>query len=144
MLLLKKMANLYPPDTTNTQSPSTQLQAFPVPSQQMFDTLDDARRIIDEFTGPHGYALTINRSVKKKGELVRVYLQCDRGGEYVDRQTIRRRNRTTRQTCCPFSAVLSNIKTLNSNWHLRIRNPNHNHEPSSSLQSHPSLRARAR
>jgi hypothetical protein len=98
---------------------------------------------LNAFTGPNGWALTSFRTEKKKDEVVRVFLHCDRGGTYKSRvnEDFRRRGTTSRQVGCPFDAVFRHFVAFGG-WKLRIRNTDHNHGPAPPI-THPSLRRAA-
>jgi hypothetical protein len=98
---------------------------------------------LNAFTGPNGWALTSFRTEKKKDEVVRVFLHCDRGGTYRSRvnEDFRRRGTASHQVGCPFDAVLRHFIAFGG-WKLRIRNANHNHGPAP-LITHLSLRRAA-
>ncbi|KAL1989780.1 hypothetical protein VTN49DRAFT_6977 [Thermomyces lanuginosus] len=120
------------------------LHEFPVPPNTGWDTLEAAEEEIIRFTASHGYAIIRERSILKNGEVCKVYLRCDRGGDYtlpVAPGRVRKRNRGTRQTNCPFSGYLRFFKRI-GRWEFVVRNPQHNHQPSPPI-THPSLRARA-
>jgi MULE transposase domain len=113
------------------------------PPEGIFATLDELVTQANAHAGHEGYAIVKQRSKKgKDGEDRRVYLACDRGGIYRERGvSFERRQRlvSTRKTNCPFSATA----TLNTDvWILEVRIAVHNHEPSTSLLSHPAHRKR--
>jgi hypothetical protein len=85
---------------------------------------------LNVFTCPNGWALTSFRTEKKKDEVVRVFMHCDRGGTYRSRvnEDFRRRGITSRQVGCPFDAVLRHFVAFGG-WKLCIRNADHNHGP---------------
>lgn len=101
------------------------------PEDEFWPRLDDAKKAIHDFTESHGYAITSKRThYDKKGEKNGFYYRCDRGGKYsstID-ESLRRRETQTRRIDCPFDAVLA-YSHLHSAWKLRVRNPDHNHEP---------------
>jgi malonate-semialdehyde dehydrogenase (acetylating) / methylmalonate-semialdehyde dehydrogenase len=82
-----------------------------------------------------GYAISTRRYNARDQAL---YLKCDRGGEYRPRHGLtglnRLRDTGTRLTDCPFS-VSANCK--DRVWTIKVRNPDHNHEATSSSFSHP-------
>jgi MULE transposase domain len=90
---------------------------------------------IQQHARDNGYAMTIHRSSTKDGT---VYLGCDRGGTYRSRNGIcdqrRLRDTGSRQTGCQFS-VREDVK--DNVWTFKVRNPDHNHEPSISPIAHP-------
>ena len=124
--------------TVNTEP---HFQIPPPPTNQAFNTPEDAIKSINDFTGPHGYALVKKRTKNDKlGNVKTVYLQCNRGGIYRSRleEGNRKRNRATRCSECPFDAVLRFSKEVYA-WSLDVRNPAHNHGPAPA-STHPSLR----
>jgi len=98
---------------------------------------------LNTFTGPDGWALTSFRTEKKKDEVVKVFLHCDRGGTYRSRvnEDFRRCGTASRQVGCPFDVVLRHFVAFGG-WKLRIRNADHNHDPAPPI-THPSLRRAA-
>src|SRR5882762_9798224 len=50
------------------------------PTDRQFSTIDEATAAINKFTGENGYAVSKRRSkVDKKGDLNKIYFQCNRG-----------------------------------------------------------------
>jgi hypothetical protein len=98
---------------------------------------------LNAFTSPNGWALTSFRTEKKKDEVVRVFLHCDRGGTYRSRvnEDFCRRGTASRQVGCPFDVVLRHFVAFGG-WKLHIRNADHNHGPTPPI-THPSLRRAA-
>ncbi len=84
-----------------------------------------------------GYAIIKRRSKKnKKGELKKVYLECDQGGRYHDQASRlgRTRDCSSRLIECLFSAMAS---CKEGQWYLDIRHSTHNHEGSLIPTTHP-------
>ena len=93
------------------------------PTDRQFATIDEATAAINKFTGENGYAVSKRRSkVDKKGDLNKIYFQCNRGRIFKSqvKGNERKRNRCTRRIDCPFSMVLSYSKSFDS-WSLKIR-----------------------
>lgn len=114
------------------------------PTGAHYPSPEAALEYLNNFTVARGYALVVQRSNKRRrgSEVYKIYYRCDRGTTYEDQvaeNERKRRNTGTRGSGCPFSAVLTHIKRLGE-WELAVRNPNHNHEASSSARSHPSIR----
>jgi hypothetical protein len=127
--------------TRTTTNSETHSQMLSPPTNQSFNTPEEAMEAINIFTGLHGYALTKKRSKNDDfGNPKVIYLQCNRGGTFNTRieKEDRKRKRSIRSIGCPFDAVLRFSKELLS-WSLEIRDPTHNHEPSPP-STHPSLR----
>lgn len=108
------------------------------PPEDRYDSREELLRAAKDWAANNGYAITIARSNAKKGV---VYLQCDRGGSYRNRHHLeenqRRRKTGSRLTGCPFSAVGTSVQDV---WFLRVREKDHNHDPSAAPTAHPSLR----
>jgi hypothetical protein len=124
--------------------PDDLLERIEPPSEApIWPSLAAAMADLNAFTGPNGWALTSFRTEKKKDEVVRVFLHCDRGGTYRSRvnEDFCRRGIASRQVGCPFDAVLRHFIAFGG-WKLRIRNADHNHGPAPSI-THPSLRKAA-
>ncbi|CAG8485299.1 3797_t:CDS:1 [Racocetra persica] len=91
---------------------------------------------VQTYTLSHEYAMSIKRSEQEKF----VYLQCDRGGHYINRLNLTdetcQRATSTRLIDCPFELYSKKIK--DGQWHLTIKNERHNHEVSQDISGHPS------
>jgi hypothetical protein len=99
--------------------------------------------LIHAFTRNHGYALTSQRTIFDKDKnLIKIYLQCDRGGSFKPtvNEDERVRQKLTRHTECPFSSYLRFYKGFGG-WKLVLRDTAHNHGPTLT-SSLPTLRAR--
>jgi hypothetical protein len=117
------------------------LERIEPPSEApIWPSLAAAMADLNAFTSPNGWALTSFRTDKKKDEVVRVFLHCDRGGTYRSHvnEDFHRRGTTNSQIGCPFDAVLRHFVTFGG-WKLRIHNADHNHGPAPPI-THPSLR----
>jgi MULE transposase domain len=103
---------------------------LPPPPESTYTTSDEASTAINSFATMHGYAVSVKRSVKKKGVLKHIYYQCVRGGPFragVD-EPHRKRQKTSRRSECPFDAVID-FHASTEEWLLRIRDARHNHNP---------------
>ncbi|EFW15602.1 hypothetical protein D8B26_002300 [Coccidioides posadasii str. Silveira] len=82
----------------------------------------------------HGYNVVVKSSStpteKKPGRTAKVWLRCDRGGQYRPRNGLteetRKRKRTSRLMDCPFMMVAAGNPGI---WTLTVLNPTHNHGP---------------
>ncbi|PGH36118.1 hypothetical protein GX50_00973 [[Emmonsia] crescens] len=82
----------------------------------------------------HGYNIVVKSSStpteKKPGRVAKVWLRCDRGGQYRPRNGLteetRKRRRTSRLMDCPFMLVAAGHPGI---WTLTVLNPTHNHGP---------------
>ncbi|DAA78813.1 TPA_exp: Uncharacterized protein A8136_2598 [Trichophyton benhamiae CBS 112371] len=80
----------------------------------------------------HGYNVVVKSSStpteKKPGRTAKVWLRCDRGGQYRPRNGLteetRKRKRTSRLMDCPFMLVAAGNPGI---WTLTVLNPSHNH-----------------
>jgi hypothetical protein len=87
--------------------PDDLLERIEPPSEApIWPSLAAAMADLNAFTGPNGWALTSFRTEKKKDEVVRVFLHCDRGGTYRSRvnEDFSHRGTASRQVGCPFDA----------------------------------------
>jgi len=124
--------------------PDDLLEWIELPSKApIWPSLAVAMADLNAFTGPNGWAFTSFRTEKKKDEVVRVFLHCDRGGTYRSRvnEDIRRRGTASRQVGRPFDAIFRHFVAFGG-WKLRICNVDHIHGPAP-LITHPSLRRAA-
>jgi hypothetical protein len=101
----------------------------------------DQKALVDALqahAATNGYAITIQRSNAKDGA---IYFRCNRGGKYRARYGINDTNRLrdtgTRLIDCPFS-IRANLK--DDIWSVKVRNPDHNHEATTTAVSHPMQR----
>ncbi|QKX59119.1 uncharacterized protein TRUGW13939_06250 [Talaromyces rugulosus] len=82
----------------------------------------------------HGYNIVVKSSStptdKKPGRTAKIWLRCDRGGQYRPRNGLteetRKRKRTSRLMDCPFMLVAAGNPGF---WTLTVLNPSHNHGP---------------
>lgn len=82
----------------------------------------------------HGYNIVVKSSStptdKKPGRTAKVWLRCDRGGQYRPRNGLteetRKRKRSSRLMDCPFMLVAAGHPGI---WTLTVLNPTHNHGP---------------
>lgn len=69
-------------------------------------------------------------SEKKPGRVAKVWLRCDRGGNYRPRNGLteetRKRKRKSRLMNCPFMILASGSNGL---WTVKVENAQHNHGP---------------
>ena len=103
-----------------------------------FKNRDDIMEGVREWSANQGYAVVIARS-----RFNRIWLKCDRGGNYENRRNItpdqrKRKRGESRLVGCPFKIVASIRK--DGTWHLETENQEHNHEPSGDLSVHPTFR----
>ncbi|KAH6596022.1 hypothetical protein BASA50_005440 [Batrachochytrium salamandrivorans] len=107
------------------------------PPIDQFVSRDALIEHVRAFGAANGYGVKIARS-----KLNKVYIGCDRGGNYRKRSDINgetsRYNTSSRLIGCPFSVC--GTKGKDDQWTLLVCNPNHNHEASRDNSAHPSLR----
>jgi hypothetical protein len=90
----------------------------------------------------HGYNVVVKSSStpteKKPGRTAKIWLRCDRGGQYRPRNGLteetRKRKRTSRLMDCPFMLVAAGTPGI---WSLTVLNPEHNHGPVIQTPRHP-------
>jgi len=85
----------------------------------IWPSLAAAMADLNAFTGPNGWAFTSFRIEKKKDEVVRVFMHCDRGGTYRSRvnEDFRRCGTASHQVGCPFDAILRHFVAFGG-WKL--------------------------
>lgn len=99
------------------------MDLLPPPSDGVYISFNQLLEYLNEHSAKQGYAVTIKQSKKnKKQELRKVWLQCNKGGEYKGRgknicQTSSRRNE------CLWKAVATRDTELET-WTFQIDNPN--------------------
>lgn len=91
-----------------------------------------------EWTASQGYAIVIARSRPN-----RLWLKCDRGGNYENRRNLtegqrKRKRGESRLLGCPFR-MLASVKK-DGVWRVETQSPEHNHGPSEDMSMHPTLR----
>jgi hypothetical protein len=102
-------------------------------------TADECRRTsllasVQAHGKTHGYNIVVKSSStptdKKPGRTAKIWLRCDRGGQYRPRNGLteetRKRKRTSRLMDCPFMLVAAGNPGF---WTLTVLNPSHNHGP---------------
>lgn len=101
-----------------------------------YDTKDEAHNIVQEYAFAQGYCLVQTGCAKQKTgdgkytpdtQVVRVDLQCDRGGTCKNSGTGKRK-RLTHKIGCPTRIKLVCRKREASKWFIDIRNEYHNHD----------------
>ncbi|KAH6565332.1 hypothetical protein BASA60_009952 [Batrachochytrium salamandrivorans] len=117
--------------------PLTRSNTMLAPPIGQFVSRDALIEHVRTFGAANGYGVKIARS-----KLNKVYIGCDRGGNYRKRSDINgetsRYNTSSRLIGCPFSVC--GTKDKDDQWTLLVCNPNHNHETSRDNSAHPSLR----
>ncbi len=126
------------PRTTPRPSHSMALVMLFPPPAGVFDSLKNLIKSAQDWARSRGYALVIRGSDGN-----RVFLMCDRGGEYRKRHNLtddaRQRKTATRKCKCLFM-LLGSRDTISDRWSLSVLSGQHNHDPSTSPAAHPSLR----
>ncbi|KAJ5921115.1 isochorismatase family hydrolase [Penicillium verhagenii] len=142
------------PNDMNVDAPSD-LQDIPEnamhlipPAEGDYPDRDTLFQAVNLHASEHGYQVVIKSSSgstdKKPGRKNKVWLRCDRGGQYRPRNGLteenRKRRRTSRLVDCPFQLLASAHPGF---WRLTVLNPNHNHGPSlekAKKTPHPKIR----
>jgi hypothetical protein len=110
---------------------------LPPPARE-FNSREDLLSWVKGWAEDQGYAVVIGRSRPN-----RLWIKCDRGGEYsgkhlIDPDNRKRKRKESRLTGCPFK-IKANMKK-DKIWRLHTEIEEHNHGPSEDLSVHPSLR----
>ncbi|KAK9489339.1 hypothetical protein V1508DRAFT_400949 [Lipomyces doorenjongii] len=96
--------------------------SMPPPPETVYLDVDTAKKSRQAWARNHGYAIRIQRSkARKNGNISKVFLHCDRGGQYTSRhhdESTRQRHLTdSYKTNCPFSVV---VTESNGNWEVKF------------------------
>src|ERR1051326_3709408 len=105
----------------------------------VYTSYDEAYNAFKQHGITHGYGFYLKRSLPYKSPVkTRIDFVCDRSKIYVCQGNIR--STKTRTTGCSFNATIfkmnTEIEEINDSWRLEIRNPHHNHPPSSDPRAH--------
>ncbi|XP_022008196.1 nucleoplasmin-like protein ANO39 [Helianthus annuus] len=76
---------------------------------------------------------TITKGEGSSARTVKIWLQCDRGGEPKSKATVRRSS--SKKVGCPFSPI-GKLDSSSGNWSLVEKKNIHNHEPTQFLEGH--------
>ncbi|XP_076946341.1 protein FAR1-RELATED SEQUENCE 5-like [Bidens hawaiensis] len=83
----------------------------------------------------NGVAVVTERTKNNAaGDVIKIFLMCDRGGVYKSTAKVRRSG--TRKTNCPFQLVGKYHNEYNG-WALRVSHGDHNHELAQHMEGHP-------
>ncbi|KAF7592881.1 hypothetical protein BBP40_012293 [Aspergillus hancockii] len=111
---------------------------MPPPPDGQFTSEDEAVTSAQQFAKKNHYCLVMRRTKRGANGLMRaIYLECDQGRIHKS-ESDGRRQVTSRRKGCPSSLLISYAKTDNL-WHLKIRDPSHNH-PACAPSTHSSIR----
>lgn len=118
-------------------SPPPPRSMAPMPSSQ-FDSREELLTSAKEWAAHQGYAIVIARS-----RFNRLWLKCDRGGQYENRRNLtpdqrKRKRGDSRLLGCPFKMLA--IVRKDGVWRVQTEIAEHNHGPSEDLSLHPTLR----
>lgn len=118
-------------------SPPPPRSMAPMPSSQ-FSSREELLTSAKEWAAHQGYAIVIARS-----RFNRLWLKCDRGGQYENRRNLtpdqrKRKRGDSRLLGCPFKMLA--IVRKDGIWRVQTEIPDHNHGPSEDLSLHPTLR----
>ena len=125
-----------PPVAPNNPPPEPMSMA-PPPSGE-FSSREELLDFQKDWAENQGFAVVIGRSRPN-----RLWIKCDRGGEYSDKhlhdpENRKRKRKATRLTGCPFNIKATMKK--DKIWRCHTEIGEHNHGPSEDLSIHPSLR----
>lgn len=124
------------PMSPETSPPPARSMA-PMPSSQ-YSSREELLSHAKEWAAHQGYAIVIARS-----RFNRLWLKCDRGGQYENRRMLtpdqrKRKRGDSRLLGCPFKMLA--IVRKDGVWKVQTEVPEHNHGPSEDLSMHPTLR----
>ena len=102
---------------------------------KVYNIYQDLYIAVNIYTSKKAYAITTKRSKKnKKGELQKIWMQCDKGGIFMAKE-FGKRETTTRKDECSFTIIATQDNKIGS-WSLAIADATHNHPPTH-LGAHP-------
>lgn len=118
-------------------SPPPPRSMAPMPASQ-FGSREELLSHAKDWAAHQGYAIVIARS-----RFNRLWLKCDRGGQYENRRNLtpdqrKRKRGDSRLLGCPFKMLA--IVRKDGIWKVHTEIPDHNHGPSDDLSQHPTLR----
>ena len=124
------------PLSPDVSPPPTNSMA-PLPPSQ-YNSREELLESAKSWAAQQGYAIVIARS-----RFNRLWLKCDRGGQYENRRNLtpdqRKRKRSdSRLLGCPFRMLA--VVRKDGVWKVSTENAEHNHGPSEDLTQHPTLR----
>ena len=132
---------LRPPESpdqmpTSPEAPAPRSMA-PIPASQ-YNSREELLSYAKQWAAHQGYAIVIARS-----RFNRLWLKCDRGGQYENRRNLtpdqrKRKRGDSRLLGCPFKMLA--IVRKDGVWRLQTEIAEHNHGPSEDLSLHPTLR----
>jgi hypothetical protein len=109
------------------------------PPEMSYASSEALMEAVQAFATSQGYVVTRKRTVEGK----KLWIKCDRGGNYDGRYKIddstRQRTTSSRLTDCPFE-LYARVLASDKQWHLKVKCSEHNHERSDSLSGHPTAR----
>ena len=122
-------------DTSNAPAPSesnpTPVPLMPHP-EQIFDTVEELIAFANKWALEHGFAVSTKNSHKDRD----IYLKCDLGGQNVQKSDTSS-SRSSRRIEYPYLLYGRILKRkVPHQWHLSVKNSEHNHEPTEDIQGH--------
>jgi hypothetical protein len=128
------------------EAATTQFPQFPddcLPPEAIYSSREALYEAINSWAKQRDYAFVVGRSKKESTKRLTVTYTCDRARRPPKSSEGRKRQTTSRSTCCQFS-VLAKQSLDHTTWSLKHRQGRqyavHNHEPSLHETAHPSHR----
>ncbi|KAJ0556837.1 putative transcription factor FAR family [Helianthus annuus] len=109
----------------------------PYLKKQVFNSLDELKKRIQEIANADGFVIVTRRSMKIRGRTGRVWLECDRGGEHQSTATLRKAG--SKKTGCPFYLLAVRNHPYET-WEIKDGTIEHNHELCEDLWAHAFVR----
>ncbi|XP_035843912.1 protein FAR1-RELATED SEQUENCE 5-like [Helianthus annuus] len=109
----------------------------PYLKKQVFNSLDELKKRIQEIANADGFVIVTRRSKKIGGRTGRVWLECDRGGEHQSTATLRKAG--SKKTGCPFYLLAVRNHPYET-WEIKDGTIEHNHELCEDLSAHTFMR----
>ena len=105
------------------------MELRPPSTTETYANFQDLHVAVNIYASKEGYAITTKRSKKsKKGELRKVWMQCDKGSIFKAKG-FGKMETATRRDEYPFMIIATRDNEIES-WSLVIADATHNHPPS--------------
>ena len=110
-------------------------QPLAPPPEMEYQSQQELYQAAQNWAKEHGYAIIITHSSTSNGENRFTY-QCDKSGSCHSHKKEGDQLSKTKKTNCPFK-MSGNFYKKRGVWQIKIKDPNHNHSPSSDPSIHP-------
>lgn len=102
---------------------------LPPPCDNVYDTCEELKTELQQHTAQEGYTITTVRSLKKHGEIFKIYYMCAQGSKPCKSTARIHLNTCSIRVGCEFRCYAVNNKQLGG-WVIVTTQAEHNHNPS--------------